>query len=183
MERETRSDRSPLLQPAWAAAAVVVAWGLELAIAKKLAHDGGSIAISVSWAVAAAALASLAADRPRSAVGGAVIASLALVAVAWGSDTGLYAALGIKCAVLELVAACIPFGVAVAAARRAGAPIEPWRASALAAAGAMAGHAALHLSCKVPHEGPHLLLFHFGGVLLAAVLAHGGARAFHPRSA
>jgi hypothetical protein len=39
-----------------------------------------------------------------------------------------------------------------------------------AAAGALAGHAALHLTCPVRAATPHLLAFHAGGVLLAAAL-------------
>ena len=35
---------------------------------------------------------------------------------------------------------------------------------------ALAGHAALHLSCPVQSSAPHLFAFHLAGVLLAAAL-------------
>ena len=40
----------------------------------------------------------------------------------------------------------------------------------VAAAGAVASQAGQLLSCPVGHANPHLLLFHFGGVLLAVAL-------------
>jgi hypothetical protein len=183
IERERDRERTASMPRLLAPAAVVVAWALELAIAKKLAHGATGVVISVGWALAAASLAAWAGVRARAAAIGATVASLLLVLAAMGDDAGVHALLGVKCTLLELVAACIPFGVAVAFARRAGHSVDPWRASAMAAAGALAGHAALHLSCKVPHAGPHLFVFHFGGVVLAALLARGGAHALRPRSA
>jgi hypothetical protein len=178
-ERENGSSISPLL---WAMAALA-AWALELAIAKKLSHDPARVLVSAGWGLVAAMLAAWASVRARWAAAGAVVASLALIGVALGDDTQLYALLGIKCTVLELMAACIPYGIAVALARRTRTGFEAWQAAAIAAAGALAGHAALHLSCKVPHAGLHLLVFHFGGVLLAAVLGYGGSRAARSRLA
>jgi hypothetical protein len=185
IERETACDARTFAgaQPLLVTTAVLVAWALELGLAKKLVHDAASVAVSAGCALAATALATMAFTRARLAAAGAAIASLLLVLVAQGGNSGLYALLGIKCTLIELVAAAIPFGLAVAFARRAGAPMERWYASAIAAAGAVAGQAALYLSCKVPHAGAHLLVFHFGGVLLAGLLARGGAQVLRPRSA
>lgn len=40
-----------------------------------------------------------------------------------------------------------------------------------ASAGALAGDAALHLTCQAHESLPHLLVFHVGGILLAAVVS------------
>jgi hypothetical protein len=84
-----------------------------------------------------------------------------------GSTSLLSLRVGVECTLLELFAAALPW---VAFRRVAG----PWRsrsaASAVAAAGALSGHAALHLTCPIAHADAHLLVFHFGGVVLAALI-------------
>lgn len=75
---------------------------------------------------------------------------------------------GIECLVLELVAGAAPLALFrfVMPSQR-GVLVY----GALGAWGALAGQVYLRLHCPVAHEGAHLVLFHFGGVLLATALA------------
>ncbi len=162
-------------------AAVVVAWALELAIAKRLASDSTDIAVSVALAAFAAALALASMKRPRVALVVAVAASAGM-ALAMGTAVGLEVKIGVKCTLLELVAGAIPWCASYVVARRSKTMFDPARAAGLAAAGALAGHAALHLACSVAHADAHLLVFHLGGVVIAPALAWVGARALGPRT-
>ena len=176
IEAETARERAGRPRSLLVATAVMAAWGVELVIAKRPAHDPASVAVSLGWALMAAALVTRARVRPRWVLAGAVAASLVLVVASAGrEDAQIYALLGIKCTLLELLAAGIPFGAAIRFARQVRTSVDPWHASAIAAAGALAGQAALHLSCKVAHAGPHLLVFHFGAVLMAGLLARVGS--------
>ena len=166
---ESESRRRPS-SAALLALGVAAAWALELAIAKRL--DAATAHVTTSLALVAAAVfaALVSSRRPVAALVACLTASAAVSIVTW-TDGGLSAAVGAKCVALELLAASIPWGIALWNGRREGAPLAPTRAGAIAGAGALAGHAALHLSCKVAHAGPHLFVFHVGGVLLASLLA------------
>jgi hypothetical protein len=72
--------------------------------------------------------------------------------------------------VRELLAALLPLGAVYWAARRGGVWNAPVAATA-AAAGALAGQAALQLACPAAAHETHRLVFHTGGVLLAGLLA------------
>jgi len=163
IERELRLEsRKRAFVPA---AFVLGAWVLETFIAKKIDTDPYAVATSMCVALIAA----LIAGWNRRGVGATVLVVFAsgVFALAMGSVPMLAPAIGVKCMLLELVAASLPW----LALRRLAGPVRPrWEASAVAAAGALAGHASLHLSCRVAHADAHLLVFHFGGVVLAAVL-------------
>jgi len=154
-------------------------FGVLVAIAKNRAMDGPSVAAAVAVAV----LAALFAGQMRSPGAGLVVvascaASAAFAALA-SSATGLVPLVGVKCVAIELFAAAWPLGAAALAKDLVRRPGSPWATAALAASGALAGQAALHLTCPVRFAEPHLAVFHAGGVLLAALL---GAAAFHLRS-
>ena len=105
----------------------------------------------------------------------ACAASAALAALA-ASAPGLFAEVGVHCLAFELFTAAGPVA-AVAAAGGFSAQSPRWLAAALAAAGALAGQVALHHNCAAHSAGPHLLLFHLGGVALAALAGRGFQRA------
>jgi hypothetical protein len=77
--------------------------------------------------------------------------------------------IGIECLFIELVTGAV-------AVFLVGRPLRQWSPAAgplfaaVAAWGAFAAQLYLHLRCPMAHEGPHVLVFHVGGVLLAAVL-------------
>jgi hypothetical protein len=130
-----------------------------------LRTDPRSFGAALTVAALAIALASL--NRGRLSVVLVAIAASTVFALMMASASLLAPAVGVECTLLELFAAALPW---VAFHRVAG----PWRSrsasSAVAAAGALSGHAALHLTCPVAHADAHLLVFHLGGVVLAALL-------------
>lgn len=92
----------------------------------------------------------------------------ALFAVLTAATPGIFPLTGLRCLGFELLSAVWPIA-AVVAFRGLPSVTRSFHAAALAAAGALAGQAALHFSCPVSTAGPHLMLFHFGGVALAAL--------------
>jgi hypothetical protein len=121
----------------------------------------------VAFLIAAAAVVLACMNRVGTRAVLVALATSAAFALAAASTHLLAPAIGVKCTLLELVAASLPW----LAYRFAAGPSRARPASAaVASAGALAGHAALHLTCPVPHADAHLLVFHFGGVVLAALL-------------
>jgi hypothetical protein len=99
-------------------------------------------------------------------VGGA--AALVFAAITgWDGASVFSLHVGWRCAEVELATALLPLAAAVAAVARGWLP--PAALAPAAAAGALAGEAALHLTCHAPRSEGHLLVFHAGAVLLAAV--------------
>lgn len=120
---------------------------------------------AVLWATAVV-LAAAASRRPRLVIAGSVLA--AAVGTASGGSGSLVPSVGLECLVTELASAGVVVGAAWLAVR--GGSTSPARAAiaAAAAAGALAGDAALQVTCAAHGSAPHLLAFHVGGVLLAA---------------
>jgi len=100
---------------------------------------------------------------------GAVVAA-ASAAVASGRAGPIEAGLGMHCVALETVSACAVVAAGWLAARRGLVSAGRGFIIATAAAGALAGDAALHLTCRAHASLPHLLVFHLGGILVAAVV-------------
>src|SRR5207253_2978471 len=72
----------------------------------------------------------------------------------------------LMCTSFELIGAALPLAAAAWAWRK---NPQPGALAQAAAAGALAGQAALHLACPGRHDAMHLWMFHVSGVLLAAV--------------
>lgn len=127
---------------------------------------------SEDWAMAgvlgavAIGLAGFARRRPLPVLGLAVL--VALAAGLASGETPLAGAPGVHCLATEIAAAAMVVGAVWLAIR--GGTTAPARSAiaAAAAAGALAGDAALQVTCGAQNEVPHLLAFHVGGVLLAA---------------
>ncbi len=124
---------------------------------------------AVLWALAVI-LASTASRKPvlttALAVAGAVAA-----AIISGTSGPLAVSLGLKCLATELASAAIVVGAVWLALR--GGTTSPARSAitVAAAAGALAGDAALQVTCAAHTAVPHVLAFHVGGVILAAAAA------------
>ncbi len=130
--------------------------------------NASSASLAAGAALTAAALAWLGVGR-RTAVAAFAACTVSLVVAALASESlGLFAAVGVHCLALELFTAAWPLG-ALAAAGGLSSSTSGWTTAALASAGALAGQAALHLTCPDRSAAPHLLAFHLGGVVLAAV--------------
>ena len=121
--------------------------------------------------VVLAASAVLAATAGTLRAGGLVVlAASAGFAVAEGGIPGFSNA-GLNgdylCFCIELAAAALPLGAALWLSRR---DPRPGALAQAAAAGALAGQAALNLCCGAHQEAPHLWAFHVSGVAAAALI-------------
>jgi hypothetical protein len=120
---------------------------------------------ATSLVVAAASM-----QAPRLAGLAAVLAALGAAALS-GAGGPLAPTLGMECVVTELASAAIVVGAVWLVVR--GGTTSPARTAiaAVAAAGALAGNAALQVTCAAHTAVPHALAFHVGGVLFAMVAA------------
>jgi hypothetical protein len=169
------AELSPALpRGAWAVrgAAAIAAFALLLLVARHREVEGWAAAILIA-ALASALAASAGVLRAGALVAVAAAAAFALAAggapgfALAGQMGGLAPRVGAECLLAELLAAALPFAAAAWTFRR-----SP-RAGSLAqaaAAGALAGQAALHLGCPAHAQAAHLWVFHVGGVALAALL-------------
>jgi hypothetical protein len=163
-------DGSAPLARGWPlAAATLVSFGLVLALAKHRAPEVEAWQLAAIVGIAAAAAAFFAPRWARGSLAAVTIGS-ACFAFAVSATTGLFPAIGVKCTILELVGSALPLGAAFFMASRGTLERGRWRFAASAAAGAIAAQAALNVTCPVHTAGPHLWVFHVGGVVLAAVI-------------
>jgi hypothetical protein len=167
-------------RPWWALvlAAMVVAafWGL--AGGEALVPFGGGPGIVLApEALLVAALATLVlavvARAPGPAVAAAITAS-AVAAMLGHHGDGLGASAGLHCVTLELVVGVLPAAVVTGLFWRRGAAAGPssrvrWVVAAAGAAGALAAQASLVAHCQ-PQGLGHGLVFHLGGVIVAALV-------------
>src|SRR5579871_233727 len=156
---------------AWATAgAVVLAWLFQLSVGGGFRFDLDCALVSVGVLVVAVACVTVLRGNHRLAIA-TVIGTSALFAYLSGSAAGLAAGVGVRCTFRELWAAGLTWLCVWAVGRRAGVAFDRSKMTTIVAAGALAAHAGQHLACAVPHSDAHLLVFHFGGVLLATLLA------------
>ena len=150
---------------------VFAAWAFQLTVGSgftpDLEHAGASLL------VLAVALASVTLLRQNAKLAVALIITTSF-AMAWlaGTTQGLSAGIGVRCAFRELWAAALTWIIVGAAVRRidialGALALGRWEVTAIVASGALAAHAGQHLACEVPHSHSHLLVFHFGAVVLA----------------
>ncbi|HEV8323888.1 MAG TPA: hypothetical protein VG389_19885 [Myxococcota bacterium] len=153
-----------------AAAAAALAWAV-LGLMHSHPAPLGARALLLSGLAAALGVGGVALAFARGwTVAALAAAASAALALATGHGEVLAPLLGLRCVGTELVAALLPFAVAPWLWLRRRAEGGPGRFAGIAAAAALAGQAALHLTCHESAAGPHLLVFHTGGVLLAAAL-------------
>ena len=150
-------------------ASVALGFLVIAALARHRAGDGRSLAAAAALAGAATLLVTLAPRRHPLLVGLVAGASLIFAFMA-GEGADLVPLIGVHCVLAELLASAFPLAVALALVKRRQEAGGFVFFGTVAAAGALAGHAALHLTCPVRLEAPHLLVFHTGGVVLAACL-------------
>ncbi len=146
---------------------IVGGWAFAVALAKHRAEDRASWL----WSAAVALCASvLGIARLEALSAGAAVVLSGIFSGLMGSGRMLSPAIGIKCVLIELIAASLPLATTAFLVVRRRAPNSAWRLSVAAALGALAGHAGLHLTCPVRTASPHLFAFHTGGVFLAAMV-------------
>ena len=173
LARAARGARADLLHRGrprgFAAAGVVLGGAVVALLAKHRAVDPRSLLIAGAALAAALCAAVVVPPRRARAAGLAIVGSAFLVAIAGGAGI-LDPVVGVKCTLLELFAAAVPLATTLLLVRRRRGRAEPLFLVGIAAAGALAGQGALHLTCPDRLAAPHLAAFHFGGVLGAAAL-------------
>lgn len=160
--------------------AVVMAWSFQLMVGSGFEMTARSVAVSLAVLAVAVLVVTVMRGRGRLAVT-TVVATSGLFAFLSGTTAGFDPGVGLRCSFRELWAAAIAWAIVATVARRTGVAFRQWNATAVAAAGALAAHAGQHLACEVPHSDAHLLIFHFGAVVLAALV--GAAAAEHRAAA
>jgi hypothetical protein len=161
-----REGRRRAIASAGAAAAILL---LLATLGRHRSSAPGDWALAAALGALAALLAASAGRWARAVIPAAAAAALA--AAALGGEGGLlHAGLGLHCAGAELAGAGLVVGAMWLALR--GGSTSPARSTmaAAAAAGALAADAALPLTCSGRGAMGHDLVFHLGGVLLAAAL-------------
>jgi predicted anti-sigma-YlaC factor YlaD len=167
MARERRSERA---LGAVVAGAVALSWIFQISLDYSTAStDPKRVAVSLSVLGVAIAAVVVAKSRRRLALA-ALIGTSGLLAHAAGSVAALEPKIGGQCTLWEIASAAIPWTVALIVARKWHASFSRSDMMAVAAGGALASQAAQHLTCPVFHADSHLLIFHFGGVILAMLL-------------
>jgi hypothetical protein len=143
-----------------------LASALSVAFARHVAPMGSAWLQAALLALAACGLMLLARRR---GLGAALLATLVAAAPALAASPGALAlATGVQCVAHELLTAALPLVALVLFRRTAG--ISRAALVGIAAAGALVGDAALHVSCSAASSVIHVLVFHVGGVALAAAL-------------
>ena len=150
------------------AVAVIPGFLVPLLFARHLEAEGWAAALLVL--VAAAALAGSAGALRAGAL--VTLAASAGFALAAGVPEVSFAAVPahageLECTVLELIAAALPLAAAAWLFQR---DPRPGALAQAAAAGALAGQAALHLACPLRANPVHLWAFHVGGIAAAAIV-------------
>ena len=154
----------------WRAALGVLTVGavttLLAAAGRHPSHAAGDLALAVLLAAAGAGVAALAGRISRRV---ALVVSAALAAtVLRGGAGALEVGQGLDCLLTEGAAAAGLALVARLVARRTALSVD---AGAWGVAGALAGAAALQITCAAHASLPHLAVFHAGGVLAALAIA------------
>ena len=175
IEAENSGERQARRVLGWATAtSVLSAFAIQIAVGTGLARDGNGTSVALT-VLALALVGALFARANRRLVVAALLLLAGLFAYSAGTAPMLAPKEGLVCTLYELGAAALAWFVAKRLMSWRGVRLNSWHGAALAAAGALSSGAAQHLTCPVSHAGPHLLVFHFGGVVIAAMLGAGGA--------
>jgi hypothetical protein len=174
LERASREIRAQLRREtrrrlAGSAVAICASVAVFVAFARQRSPASADWAIAaVLWALALA-FGAAASRRPALVAAGAVVAAIAAAAASGAGP--LAPSTGLECLATELASAAAVVGAVWFAIR--GGSTSPSRIAiaAAGAAGALAGDAALQLTCAAHGSAPHLLAFHVAGVILAAAAA------------
>ena len=175
-------DRKPRFAWIHPLPAVVVAWAVFILTARNHSQNPNNWLVSVGVLVGSLLVTVLALRSGLAALALTLGATLLLTGTE-GVSGGFYLEHGMKCLITELVGAAIPYGALVymATQRRTFAP--PLTFAAVAAAGALAGQAALQVTCPETEHLPHLFATHVAGVVLAAIFGVLGRGWFAQRAA
>ena len=167
IEQQSAGEASVNRRVVWGAAVgVLIAWAFQLTVGSGFSPDLDHAGASLMVLGVALAGVTVLRNHAKLAIALVALTSLAMVWVA-GTAHGLAPGVGVRCSFRELWAAGLTWIIAGAVARRVEASLGRWKLTAIVGCGALAALAGQHLACEVPHAHAHLLVFHFGAVLLA----------------
>jgi len=153
------------------AASVLVSFGVALLLATHHAFDPHRWLVALS-VLASALLFAVLAGHGRWLSMGLSLATSVLVASLVGSQSGVAMVHGLCCIGVELAAAVIPYAtLAFGVLRAPEAGQAPYFAAA-SVAGALAGQAALVITCPEHSHTPHQFAAHVAGVVAAALISY-----------
>ncbi|BDG10788.1 cupin domain-containing protein [Anaeromyxobacter paludicola] len=185
LERVSREVRNARRRESWrrlggSVGAVCISALIFVGFARTRAQSPADWALAAAMWALALVVALAASRKPLLATVIAVAASGTAAALSGGAGP-LVPSIGLECVATELASAAVVVLAAWLVAR--GGATSPARSALVvaAAAGALAGDAALQVTCAAHAYTPHLLAFHVGGVLLAVAVASVVTRA--PRTA
>ncbi len=147
--------------------AVLAALVLVVVLAQHRSRSPLDWAVASALAASAVALAAVASRLSLGVVAAGVSAAFVAAFVS-GGDGPLALSTGLHCLGTEVASAAAVVVATWLAIRRGQASRARYGLAAAAVAGALAGDAALQITCGVRTALPHLLVFHAGGVLVAA---------------
>ena len=151
-----------------AGVAAGVAFALCVALARHRSPAAQDWLAALALALAGLASAAGSASRRWALLAVAAAPALALaLALATGEPGEVHPGIGAHCLATELACAALVVAAAWFALRRGTSSLGLRAATAAAGAGALAGLAALQLTCPAHTARPHLLSSHVAGVLLA----------------
>lgn len=168
-EIRTQLRREARLRLVGAIAGACATFAIFVGFARARSSAPGDWALAAVLAALAAVLAAAAGRRPPIALALSLAAALCGIAIS-GARGPLAPSLGVECVTTELLSAAVVVGAVWVALRSRTA--SRLALAATAAAGALAGDAALQVTCAAHTALPHLLAFHAGGVVLAAAMAY-----------
>ncbi len=112
--------------------------------------------------------------------GWAIVAGLFGIAVLWAlaaASPGAHSAIcWHRCLLMEVCAGVLPLAAVAVVGRTSRATLSASALAAVAAGGAFAAFAFLTLTCPASRVMPHLMVIHFGGIVLAATLGLASSR-------
>jgi hypothetical protein len=150
--------------------ALLAVWLTLVVLAKRRAPGGAAWGESLALVGAALACLGLLKRIGSAAIWLAFGASALVTALAW-QEGPLAPRHGVACLLTELAAAAVPLAILVRTFVK-NRSANPSPSLVLAAgAGALMGQAALRLTCPDGTAGFHILVFHGGGVIVAALVA------------
>jgi hypothetical protein len=159
----------PLSSTAAVVLSLTAAWLLALFSGRRSAVQGhAAISILVAAVAALTTAGAMALWTPLLA---AIPLTSLLASAALGTAGPLEASVGVHCLGLELAAAVLPLAAGFLLARRGAFRRPSFALAAAAGGGALAGQAALEVTCHALRTHAHLLTFHTGGVALGLLFA------------
>jgi len=170
-QRIRRHERRALLTTTTSTASVLLSFCIALPIARQHTFELNRWLAALA-VMASALLFAAVAGRARWLSLGLSFGTSILVASLAGSQDGVAMLHGLRCIGVELTAAIIPYATLALGVLRTAETGQAAYFAAVSVSGALAGQAALLITCPEHAHAPHQFLSHVTGVVLAALISY-----------